>query len=103
MVSSNLGQNEFGFVPERSPDPKRLLLAEALGSEPTLVFTGAAATARDLARLTISAKPVGVGAALQPWIVAGERPFSVRCYSLISLSVPSIAARLAAARFAASR
>jgi hypothetical protein len=34
---------------------------------------------------------------------AGERPFSVRCYSLISLSVPSIAARLAAARFGASR
>src|SRR5207244_7369132 len=35
---------------ERSPDPKRLLLAQALSSEPTLVFTGAAATARDLAR-----------------------------------------------------
>src|SRR5205809_7338310 len=52
---------------------------------------------------TISAKPVGVGAASQPWIVAGERPFSARCYSLISLSVPSSAARLAAARFAASR
>ncbi len=29
--------------------------------------------------------------------------FFVRCYSLISLSVPSIAARLAATRFAASR
>jgi hypothetical protein len=50
-----------------------------------------------------SAKPVGVGAVSQPWIVAGERPFSARCYSLISLSVPSSAARLAAARFAASR
>jgi superfamily II DNA or RNA helicase len=35
---------------ERSPDPKRLLLGEALDSEPTLIFTGAAATARDLAR-----------------------------------------------------
>ena len=50
-----------------------------------------------------SAKPVGVGAASQPWIIAGERLFSARCYSLISLSVPSSAARLAAARFAASR
>ncbi len=48
--------------------------------------------------LTISAKPVGVGAASQPLIVAGERPFSARCYSLISLSVPSSAARLAASR-----
>ncbi len=57
----------------------------------------------DRLSLTISAEPVGVVAASQPWIVAGERPFSARCYSLISLSVPSIAARLAAARFAASR
>jgi hypothetical protein len=32
------------------------------------------------------------------WIVAGERTFSARCYSLISLSVPSSAARLAASR-----
>jgi hypothetical protein len=31
-------------------------------------------------------------------VVAGERPFSARCYSLISLSVPSIAARFAASR-----
>ena len=35
---------------ERAPDRKRLLLADALTAEPTLVFTGAAATARDLAR-----------------------------------------------------
>lgn len=35
---------------EGAPDAKRLLLAEALSAEPTLVFTGAAATARDLAR-----------------------------------------------------
>ncbi len=35
---------------ERAPDAKRLLLDGALTAEPTLVFTGAAATARDLAR-----------------------------------------------------
>ena len=35
---------------EGAPDAKRQLLAEALTAEPTLIFTGAAATARDLAR-----------------------------------------------------
>jgi superfamily II DNA or RNA helicase len=35
---------------EREPDAKRSLLADLLTGEPTLVFTGAAATARDLAR-----------------------------------------------------
>jgi superfamily II DNA or RNA helicase len=35
---------------EGAPDVKRRLLADALTAEPTLIFTGAAATARDLAR-----------------------------------------------------
>jgi len=35
---------------ESAPDAKRALLAEALTAEPALIFTGAAATARDLAR-----------------------------------------------------
>jgi superfamily II DNA or RNA helicase len=35
---------------ERAPDEKRALLAAVMTAEPTLVFTGAAATARDLAR-----------------------------------------------------
>ena len=37
-------------VVEQAPNAKRLLLTGALTAEPTLIFTGAAATARDLAR-----------------------------------------------------